>query len=161
MNRRVAGWLLLLLVLTALAVIAIPVFLIMPFKSQTPAGVALSFALRRWSPLITAAALLGAAGLAALLWRGTAGWGRALLAAALIPAGGAAWFARQNHFEWMFRPLEGVRRTGVMQAGFVQPGDMVMGIVMNDVAMAYPVNQLAYHHVVNDTVGGVPIAATY
>jgi hypothetical protein len=38
---------------------------------------------------------------------------------------------------------------------------MVMGIVSNGVAMAYPVNQVAYHHVVNDTVGGVPIAATY
>jgi hypothetical protein len=61
----------------------------------------------------------------------------------------------------MFQPLEGVSRTDVLRAGFVQPGDMVMGIVVNGVAMAYPVNQVAYHHVVNDTVGGVPIAATY
>ncbi len=26
---------------------------------------------------------------------------------------------------------------------------------------AYPIRELAYHHVVNDTVGGVPIAVTY
>ena len=61
----------------------------------------------------------------------------------------------------LFAPLDGVSRVTLSGAGFVQPGDMVMGIVSNGVAMAYPVNQVAYHHVVNDTVGGVPIAATY
>ncbi len=40
-------------------------------------------------------------------------------------------------------------------------GDMVLGVVVNGDAAAWPVNQLAYHHVVNTEVGGVPIAATY
>jgi hypothetical protein len=26
---------------------------------------------------------------------------------------------------------------------------------------AYPVRMMAYHHIVNDVVGGVPIVATY
>jgi hypothetical protein len=38
---------------------------------------------------------------------------------------------------------------------------MVLGVVVNGDAAAWPVNQLAYHHVVNTEVGGVPIAATY
>ena len=32
-------------------------------------------------------------------------WSRALAMLLLIPVGGGAWFARQNHFEWMFNPL--------------------------------------------------------
>lgn len=161
MNRKLIAALLIATILVVAAVVAIPVFLIMPFKSQTPSGVELSFALRRWSPLVTAGGLGVGLLLVALLWRGARRWGRALAVLALVPLGAAAWFARQNHFEWMFAPLEGVSRVTLSGAGFVQPGDMVMGIVSNGVAMAYPVSQVAYHHVVNDTVGGVPIAATY
>ena len=161
MNRRVRGWLLVLVMLAVLAVVAIPVFLIMPFKVQTPGGIALSFELRRWAPLVTALGLAAGLALVVLLWRGAVRWKRALLVVALIPLGVAAWFARQNHFEWMFHPLPGVARAELLQAGFVEPGDMVMGVVVNGIAVAYPVNQVAYHHVVNDTVGGVPIATTY
>ena len=161
MNRSVSGWMLVLIVLMVLAVVAIPVFLIMPFKIQTPGGIALSFALRRWAPLATALGLAGGLALIALLWRGTARWKRALLVSAAIPLGLAAWFARQNHFEWMFQPLPGATRVELLRAGFVEPGDMVMGVLVNGVPVAYPVNQVSYHHVVNDTVGGVPIAATY
>ena len=74
---------------------------------------------------------------------------------------GAVWFARQNHFEWMFTPLSDPAYVRGSAADFVQPGDMVLGVVVNDDAAAWPVNQLAYHHVVNTEVGGVPIAATY
>jgi hypothetical protein len=161
MNRRVSGWLLLLIILAALALVAVPVFVIMPFKVQTPGGIALSFALRRWSPLVTALGLAGGLALVVLLWRGSNRWRRVLLAVALIPLGVAAWFARQNHFEWMFRPLPGATRVDLLRAGFVGPADMVMGVVVNGIPVAYPVNQVAYHHVVNDTVGGVPIAVTY
>lgn len=161
MNRRVSGWLLVLVVLAVPAVVAIPVFLIMPFKVQTPGSIALSFELRRWAPLATALGLAGGLALVVVLWRGSVLWRRALLLVALIPLGVAVWFARQNHFEWMFRPLPGASRVQLLRAGFVEPGDMVMGVVVNGIPVAYPVNQVAYHHVVNDTVGGVPIAATY
>jgi hypothetical protein len=32
---------------------------------------------------------------------------------------------------------------------------------MKNEARAYPVRSLSYHHIVNDVIGGVPIAATY
>jgi Protein of unknown function (DUF3179) len=28
-------------------------------------------------------------------------------------------------------------------------------------ARAYPISEMAYHHVLNDVVGGVPVTATY
>jgi hypothetical protein len=40
-------------------------------------------------------------------------------------------------------------------------GDMVLTVSINGDARAYPVREMAYHHIVNDVVGGVPIAATY
>ena len=40
-------------------------------------------------------------------------------------------------------------------------GDVVLAVRVGDDAVAYPVRQMAYHHVVQDTVGGVPIVATY
>jgi hypothetical protein len=161
MSKRTVAISLVLVVILGIVVVALPVFLIMPFKSQTPFGVGLSFTLRRWSPLVTLATLVTGLALIATLWRGSRPWLRVLALIALVPLGVATWFARQNHFEWMFKPLPGVNRTDLAHAGFVKPGDMVLGVVSNGVAMAYPVNQVAYHHVVNDTLGGVPIIATY
>jgi hypothetical protein len=73
----------------------------------------------------------------------------------------SAWFARQNHFEWMFAPLAEAGYVRAAAADFVRPNDLVLGVVVNGEAVAYPVNQVAYHHVINDEVGGVPIAVTY
>ena len=72
-----------------------------------------------------------------------------------------AWAARQNHFEWMFAPLPDVRFARAAEGGAVEPGDMVLAVRVKGDAAAYPVRQLAYHHLVEDAVGGVPIVATY
>ncbi|HEY4574199.1 MAG TPA: hypothetical protein VIJ26_09560, partial [Thermoanaerobaculia bacterium] len=104
-RRRWAGFTLVLLILAALALVAVPVFLIRPFSSQTPGGLAIAFALRRWAPLAAALALVAGLALAVLLWRGGRWWSRALVALALVPLAGAAWRARFNSFERMFAPL--------------------------------------------------------
>jgi hypothetical protein len=44
---------------------------------------------------------------------------------------------------------------------FLVDAEVVMGIDVNGTALAYPVRQLAYHHLVNDVVGGTPLVATY
>ena len=36
-----------------------------------------------------------------------------------------------------------------------------MGIDVEGTAIAYPVRQLAYHHLVNEIVGGIPLVVTY
>ena len=71
------------------------------------------------------------------------------------------WFARQNHFEWMFNPLNQTEFAAAGETDFVADDDMVMTVEINGEAVAYPIRQMAYHHVVQDVVGGTPITATY
>ena len=161
--RRRLGWLaLLIVVIAALAVVAAPVWIIQPFKPQTNGGLAVSYALRRWSPLLTVTALVISLALVVWLWRGSRRWiAKVVLVILLLPAIAAAWFARQNHFEWMFNPLANSAYAKANDALFVGEDDMVLAVEHNGDAVAYPVRLMAYHHVVGDTVGGTPIVATY
>ena len=161
MTRRTAWLTLAVATGIAVASIVIPVLVIMPFKAQSESGLALSYALRRWAPLVTTIALVMGSVLGAWLVRSGAGWRRALPLLPVALVTGSAWFARQNHFEWLFTPLSDAGYVRAADADFVQPDDMILGIVVNGDAVAYPVDQLAYHHVINDAVGGVPIVATY
>jgi hypothetical protein len=156
-------WLLLLgLTLVAFAFVAIPAWLIQPFKPQDPGDISISYTLKHWSPTITALAMAGAAGLAWLIWsRSRRWWVKAGLVLPLILIGVFVWFSRQNHFEWMFKPLPDARFVSVREVDFVGDNEMVLAIEINDDAVAFPVRQIAYHHVVNDVVGGKPITATY
>ena len=161
MSRRAMGFLLVLLVLLALAVVMVPVILIRPFAPQTPGSLALAFTLRRWSPLVTLVALGAALVLAWRLWRGARVLPRIAVVAAVLPLVLSAWLARQNHFEWMFAPLPDARFVRAADAGFVAPSDMVLAVALNGDAVAYPIRQMGYHHLVEDALGKVPIVATY
>jgi hypothetical protein len=44
---------------------------------------------------------------------------------------------------------------------FLVPGDRVIGVRLGGAARAYPLRMLVWHEVVNDTLGGVPVAVTY
>lgn len=153
--------LLLLLVFATVAIVAIPVFVIMPFKAQTPTGIKGSYFLRYWSPWATIVSLVVAVALCVKLWRGARWWSRLALPFLLAPLIAVTWFARQNHFEWMFNPLPQAAYAKVSEVNFVNDNDMVLAVEINGEAVAYPVRQMAYHHVVNDVVGGKPITATY
>jgi hypothetical protein len=143
-------------------VVFIPAWFIQPFRPQTARSVAVSYTLKSWAPLVTMLATALALWLSFYLWRARPGVLRRLaLIALLVPALAATWFARQNHFEWMFAPISSVAYATVREADFLDDKDMVMAIELNGEAVAYPVRQLAYHHVVNDVVGGRPITATY
>ena len=79
----------------------------------------------------------------------------------LLPLLPATWFARQNHFEWMFNPLPNAAYAKAADASFVGDSDMVLAVSIAGESAAYPVRLMAYHHVVQDVVGGTPIVATY
>ena len=130
MYRRIAWLALILLAALSLALVALPVWIIQPFKAQTQQGLAWSFALRRWSNIATPVALLLALMLVIWLWRGSRRWWRkALLVVVLIPLLTAVWFSRQNHFEWMFNPLPNPAYAKVSEADFVADNDMVLAVV--------------------------------
>lgn len=161
-SRRGTWAALVALLIACLAVVAVPVVLIRPFSPQTPSSMALAFTLRRWSPFVTLAGLVASLVLLVKLWRP----GRRILARsgavlAVLGIAAAAWMSRQNHFEWMFAPLPGSGFVRAAQADFVEPGDMVLTVALKGDPAAYPVRQLAYHHLVEDSVGGVPVVATY
>ena len=46
-------------------------------------------------------------------------------------------------------------------AVWLDPDDLVLGILAGDEAHAFPASQLAYHHIVNTTIAGEPYLVTY
>src|SRR5947199_3007773 len=141
--RRFAALGLLSLLLAAVALIAIPMWEIRPFRPQTSAGVSLAYACRRLAPWATVLALAAGMALAAGLWRGARWWSRALLVLALVPLAGAAWMARTNIFEKMFAPLSNPRYARAVETDWVKDGDLVLGVERNGEAVAWPVRQIA------------------
>ncbi len=142
--------------------VIVPAWLIQPFRPQSPRDLEISYLLRSWSPLLTLLlAALALAG-ATALWRRRRGiFRRGLIVLAVLLTVLAAWAARQNNFEAMFHPLA---RPGFVPSGearFLDGADRVLGVALNGEAAAYPVRQLAYHHMVHDRVGGVDLIVTY
>ncbi len=57
--------------------------------------------------------------------------------------------------------LTNPRFIGARDTTYLAPNDRVMGFVHGKDARAYPLKILNYHEVVNDRLGGVPVAITY
>ena len=60
-----------------------------------------------------------------------------------------------------FLPATDPRSVPAARAHWLQPEDEVFGVVVGGQARAYPIPMIAYHHVVNDVIRGIPIAVTY
>jgi hypothetical protein len=153
-------WLLGLLAVFSLSLFLIPAFVIRPFRHQSERALGLAIAVKRIAPTLTVAALAGAVALGARLWRSSSRWLRTGIVMALVLSAASAVMVRQNYFEWMFNPIAA--------AGFVSAGDahlsdkeMVMAVRIGQEARAYPIVQMAYHHILNDTVAEIPIVVTY
>jgi Protein of unknown function (DUF3179)/Galactose oxidase, central domain len=61
------------------------------------------------------------------------------------------------------QPIVGIEHPKFVSAGVVglEPRDRVIGVVIGNVAKAYPVRILRWHEVINDVTNGQPIAVTY
>ena len=159
MLRRIATA---LIPIALIAVVVLPLVLDQPFGLQTARTLETVYAMRRWSPIVTVLGLAALAVLAAVslrrrrTWLGLVGFGGVL---ALGIA--AAWFARQNPFEWMFNPLPQPQFVTAAKATFVEPDDLVLAVSADGDAAAYPIRQMAYHHLVNDRIGRTPAVVTY
>jgi Protein of unknown function (DUF3179) len=163
MKSKMLNWFLLIIIaITAFAVVAIPVYLIQPFAPQTERGIETSYFLKSWSLVFTVVSAIIALFLSIVIWWNSERWFTNIpivLPLALI--GFSAWFAQQNHFLWMFNPLANSSYATVSEANFVKDDELVLAVKINNEAVAYPILQMAYHHVVADVVGGQPITATY
>jgi hypothetical protein len=144
----------------AIALFFIPAFVIRPFRHQTPGALLLAMALRQRAPLGTLIAGIACFVLAFELWRTAGRWRKAFLVLTLLVVSFSAVMARQNYFEWMFHPIAGPQFVAQAESK-LDPKEMILAVSFPGDARAYPISQMAYHHILNDVVGGVPIAVTY
>jgi hypothetical protein len=146
--------------LACIGLFFIPAFIIRPFRYQSPRALALALALRHRAPLGTLIAALICVLLAFALWRVARRWQKIVLAVAMVLVAFSAVMARINYFEWMFHPIRNPEFEAEAQSK-LDSAEMILAVRFGDDARAYPIREMAYHHVVNDTVGTVPVAVTY
>lgn len=136
-------------------------YVIRPFRSQGPRELAFALLVARFGPVVSiVCAVLGIA-LAWFVWSTSRKRLPRVTAVlfSLLTIGGA-FLARIDVYELMFHPIEAPQFASAEKAK-VDPDDMVIAVRVNGARRAYPIREMAYHHVVNDTLGGEPIAATY
>jgi hypothetical protein len=142
------------------ACLAIPMFVIRPFRPQGAREMGIALAVRHAGPWLAGLCAAVVLLLVVRLWKTTRTGSRVVLAALLLVAIAGAVFTRVNIFEKMFHPY-GSPAFGSADAVKVDGDDKVLAVKLGSEARAYPIRTMGYHHIVNDTVGGVPIAVSY
>jgi hypothetical protein len=150
-----------ILALVAFVSLALPIYVIRPFRPQGATELAVALVVRRWGPGIAVLCALAALGLLIYLWEDLRNRKRRTLAAlATFITCLFATLAHVNIYELMFHPAGAPGFTSAAEAQ-VEPDDMVLTVKINGDARAYPIRTMGYHHIINDWVGGAPIAVTY
>lgn len=158
---RTRLWVLLALcALAAFLAFAYPMYVIRPFRAQGSTELAAALAIRRWAPLLSGISLAAALLACALLWKQSRRWMRFASAAAVTLAAAFAALTHVNVYEIMFHRIDSPETMAASEAE-LDNDDTVLAVRVNDTARAYPVRMIAYHHIVNDVVGGLPIVSTY
>ena len=146
--------------LTAISCFFIPAFIIRPFRHQGPAALNLAMDLRQRAPGITLAAALVSLLLVLVLWPAAGRWRRIGIGMVMLLVAFSAVMSRLNYFEWMFHPIDSAQFQAEADSK-LDKSEMIIAVRYGDDARAYPISQMAYHHIFNDVVAGVPVAVTY
>ena len=152
--------LILLLALTSLACFAFPLCVIWPFRHQAQGELSIALFVKQIGPWVSAVCAVACLVALVALWR-RARWtsrSAAVLATALACVG--VLLSSFNIYEQMFHPVDAPQFEAA-QTAKLDPDDMVIAVTANRISRAYPIREMAYHHVVNDTVGREPVVATY
>ena len=153
------------ILLTAVAVAGFgsfmfPAFIIRPFRYQNPRLLFWAMAIRQRAPIVSLVCAVLCLFFAAVLWQNASKWRKGLLSAVMVLVAAAAVMSRLNYFEWMFHPVD-APRFEAEGASKLDGKEMILAVRYASDARAYPIREMAYHHILNDVVGGVPIAVTY
>jgi Protein of unknown function (DUF3179) len=160
-RRRPFSWLIFFLSsLATISLFLIPAFIIYPFRHQSGGGLAFAMALRQRAPWGTLGGLLICIVFALVLWQPDNLRRKIVLSTFLFLVAASAVMSRLNYFEWMFHPVDSPQFEAE-SASKLNPGEMIMAVAFPSDDRAYPISQMAYHHILNDVVGGMPIAVTY
>ena len=160
-KQRACTWFLTGLLSISFAFLTYPLYVIRPFRYQGPKELSLALDLLQARPWVQSFSVVLA--LAGLAWcwqvqqhrRRRIGALTATLFVCLFAA--LSWV---NPEELIFQPIARPEFASVKESK-VDNDDEVIAIKIGDAARAYPVRSIAYHHVVNDVLGQVPIVATY
>jgi hypothetical protein len=144
----------------AIGLFFIPGFVIRPFRYQAPRALLVAMALRQRAPMGTLIAAVVCFVLAFALWKVSRRWGKSILVVLMFLVTFSTVMARLNYFEWMFHPIGGAEFIAQAQSK-LDAKEMMMAVGLGGDERGYPISQMAYHHVLNDVVNGVPIAVTY
>ena len=110
-------------------------------------------ALRQRAPWATLAGFLVCIIFALVLWGAASKWRKIVLAFVMFLVAFSAVMSRLNYFEWMFHPVDSPQFESA-SASKLDPGEMILAVRFGGDARAYPIREMAYHHVLNDVVGG-------
>ena len=149
------------LLILSIGLLAYPMIVIQPFRHQGETELQVALWIVRWRPYFEAVAAVLAIVTLTFTWRKPSRLlprSAALIATLIVCA--AAALTRINVFELMFHRYDRPAFTQAMQAK-IEPDDKVLAIALGNQARAYPIRTIAYHHIVNDEVGGIPVVATY
>ncbi len=160
---RKSHYLILILLCLAIAFfcLAYPMYVIRPFRHQGARELAVALAVIQIRPIVTVLVSLVAVLSLILYWRIQPRLLRriAVTAAVLLVCACTA-FSRVNVYEIMFHPM-GPPASEPVQSTKLDGKEMVIAVNVGGATRAYPIRIISYHHIANDTVGGVPIVATY
>jgi hypothetical protein len=144
----------------AFFLLAYPIYVIRPFRYQGARELAVALQLLRYRPALEA--LISA--LAALFlvygWRTGSNLQKSLSLTLTLLVLLCAGLCRVNIYEKMFHPLDKPSFSKASGRN-LDGGEEVLSIHVDDLARAYPIRILSYHHIVNDTLNGRAIVATY
>jgi hypothetical protein len=162
MKFRTGIFILLGLLLAGFALVFVPAYLIQPFQHQTKPEVTIAYYFRKFSPFLTVLFSVLAIVVYLRVFRTAKRLtGKVFPAIPLLVLLFLTAFSFQNYFQWMFHPLNNPNFERPQDATFSLDSDMVLACSVSSDSVAYPVRLLAYHHLVNDRVGGKPVVATY
>jgi hypothetical protein len=160
-NRRSRLWIVFSVsALVAIGLFFIPAFIIRPFTHQSARGLDLAMILRQVAPWGTLGAAIVCLLFAFVLWGAVNKWRKAILVFVMILVAFSTVMSRLNYFEWMFHPVDSAKFEAE-SASKLGGGEMILAVRYGADARAYPIREMAYHHILNDVVAGVPIAVTY
>jgi hypothetical protein len=138
-----------------------PVYVIRPFRAQGVRELMAALVVLQVRPLLTGACVLLAIAAAIGHWRvQPRRWRRAGAILATVAVCAFTALARINIYEKMFYPMGSPGYESAADSK-LDKDEKVIAVQVNGEARAYPIRIISYHHIVNDVVGGVPIAATY
>jgi hypothetical protein len=159
-NPRWPFVLLILLSLTAVACFAYPLYVIRPFRYQGATELGLALALKRIAPWLSIVSASLCVAVLAILWSRLRTGARIAAVAFAMLAAAACYASRVNVYELMFHPA-GTPQFVSADRAKIDKDDMMLAVNIDHTRRAYPIREMAYHHIVNDTLAGEPIVATY